>query len=1070
MNRLGKIFLVFLLVITLTVPSFQGAFVAFAADPDGQAGTDITILNMPSEGTIGTTIEIPAGSSTNGTIVVEVLDPRGDIVIDTAGSTPPALNPNNTYDLDPLLVGDYVVSYTSVSATEATLPSTTCPDYIISVTGTNPYFDFDINSSIMLPETINYDYQIVLPYPVVYGSDGEVDETPTFTISGKKPDSVTAITFETVVIDSVSYKTFTPIAADGEGIYTLNYSYSDGTTGLQVNETFEVVVDSDFSEDDIELNYSLNGSMPTTAVLGIEVELPEPITRDSNSNNALINTYTEVTVEWIDEDDENNNIDYVVNDFSFTPLNEGTYLVTYKIYDFFGNLNDEVLAEYTYSIVDVEDTQAPEVMVVTAYDESVMDSDSYDFEDVSAYIPTNVATGTVVQLPAIHATDNMTLSSELTYQRIMLNNLNVQIDIDFEVNGAPEEGETYNFNQAVPYLFDTAGTYTIRYMATDESGNDEYISYIVNVVDGFIDNQAPRITIETLPSYVETGEVIKFVKPTAVDYVDETSTSTVDTRVAVNVYYYLGDDTSSKVEILEDEDDSDYLSFIIPSSVPAGYLHVYVEAIDDGKNNSAQVNTATKIRKLNIMDVNDTTAPIFVGDEPTLIAVDQDTLVTIPDVKFSDDNPTYISIDANIIDPNGNNVYLSGLQMEYEEDTLAPGDADGIVVSNAKFTATLAGYYNIIFAIKDVAGNIFVKSYTQYVSDTRAPSFQLDSIPVTVEVGEEISLPTPTIMDNGVEIENQATTTVIFIDCPSYEFVLASHKFTPLEEGIYSFKFIAEDESGNVSQSAVYTVTSVDSIDPVLNIDQTMIFPLTAPLTRATENDPFDAIEIPGFMPYDNLNGIQEYYVEVKNPDGEVILDARDADGINGSNGNYQFVPTKAGSYIVSYVALDNSGNENIQIMVAKVGDNAAPVLTIGNSTVNMPTSKELNSVLTIDTTTITILDNEDNTIDLDDTTTTGESKFTISLTAPSGYQVDDIVDVDYSYNLTEVGEYTITYTARDEAGNEQVETVIFQVAASTSLISTITESWGIVLIILSLLVLGGVIVYFMKSKQLVED
>jgi hypothetical protein len=298
----------------------------------------------------------------------------------------------------------------------------------------------------------------------------------------------------------------------------------------------------------------------------------------------------------------------------------------------------------------------------------------------------------------------------------------------------------------------------------------------------------------------------------------------------------------------------------------------------------------------------------------------------------------------------------------------------------------------------------------------------------------------PIIMDNGVEIENEALTTIMFIDSPAYELNLTTYEFRALEAGIYSFKYLAQDEFANTSESAVYTFTASDTIKPTITLNDEVAFPATHPLTRLNENDPYDS----------------------------TILDAKN--GATASNGTYSFVPTKDGTYTVTYSATDLAGNVITEVRSVRVGDTAAPVLTVGNTTANKPSNKKLNATITLDLTAITIEDNKDVEILTTSLTTTGQNKFNVTLTAPDGSTVSQVTSGTYSYKLTQAGEYTLTYTVRDEAGNSKVESHVFQVKADERALNNVTETLAIVLIILAILTLAGVVVYFIRSREIVEE
>ena len=71
-----------------------------------------------------------------------------------------------------------------------------------------------------------------------------------------------------------------------------------------------------------------------------------------------------------------------------------------------------------------------------------------------------------------------------------------------------------------------------------------------------------------------------------------------------------------------------------------------------------------------------------------------------------------------------------------------------------------------------------------------------------------------------------------------------------------------------------------------------------------------------------------------------------------------------------------------------------------------------------------------------------------------------------YKFKLEDAGEYELKFTVKDSAGNESevVKTVSIAEKGESNLTSA--ESLGIVLIVVSVVVLAGVVVYFVISKK----
>jgi len=434
--------------------------------------------------------------------------------------------------------------------------------------------------------------------------------------------------------------------------------------------------------------------------------------------------------------------------------------------------------------------------------------------------------------------------------------------------------------------------------------------------------------------------------------------------------------------------------------------------------------------------------------------------VTIPSIEFADNVPSLLSVKVSIYDYNGNKVSVKGLQLTYTDT--------GITASNANFVASLAYPYTIVFTATDAGGNSLVNAIRFYVTDTVAPIIEVQNVPTTAEIGITITLPTPVIKDNGEVITNYAVNTVEWVgsDNPSFDYVQGSMKFTPTAAGTYTFRYVGEDSMGLVVYSAVYTITATDTTDPTIELDDDIAIPVTAPLTPVSEgSSEYQPIELPGFVASDS-NGIKEYSVIVTNPSGNEILNAVGSGNLNGE-GHYEFTPTVNGTYTVTYSATDNSGLTTTLTYSVAVGDVTKPTITIDNTTVNAPSTANVGDTLALDVESITLSDNKDGSIDIDDYLSgTATKKFTITLTDPDGNEVSELEDYDYQYELSEAGTYKLVYSLTDEAGNTTTKTYYIEVSAESSSVTLSQEVWGTVLIVISVALLAGVVIYFVVTRN----
>lgn len=164
------------------------------------------------------------------------------------------------------------------------------------------------------------------------------------------------------------------------------------------------------------------------------------------------------------------------------------------------------------------------------------------------------------------------------------------------------------------------------------------------------------------------------------------------------------------------------------------------------------------------------------------------------------------------------------------------------------------------------------------------------------------------------------------------------------------------------------------------------------------------------------------------------------------------------GTYKVTYTVYDNQGNYSTKEYTIAVGDNIAPTMTVSKDFIKE--TYEIGSELKIDLSAVVVKDNNtlpENTvptITLKNTSTGEEIKLKDSSEGLSKY-----------FDLNTAGSYTLTMTVEDAVGNTATKEFNFEVAAKTQDTTTIYKAVGTVLIVVSVLVLAGVIVYFVVSK-----
>ena len=955
------------------------------------------------------------------------------------------LDPSNrkvTLDADgfvPTMVGDYRVIYFMTSGSTEYVLS----EKVIKVTKSGFYFEFPENTNRIIPSEMNieisdkikekgFDGTILLPMPEVISSKTKKKvDGATVAVSVQKPSGSTA----TVSAEN----TFKPDKT-GEYIFTYTYTLAGGTVAAQ--KQFSLNVNTTY-KNDYTLNYSFNSTKPTTAVLGVETKLPTVSGTNKETGEKVDVYYTiSITKGGVDKSS-------MLKDGVFTPTEKGDYVVKYTIKNVFGTEAES----FSFTIKDVKDTKDPVVYYGKLVDGEIVDQ--------SHTVPSKFGLENIV-LPAIYATDNSgeaitykreiyriktytldqgTIGSEDSKKPVILNynentfadkaNISNYVIFNYYDNNLNVDGKEEAFK---------SGIYTISYTAIDSSKNDTTKSYTMELVDAYTPS-TPEIDFGTvLPKQVKLGEEISFEKPTATDSNDD--------RMVVRTFFKQAGETETELTELESG------KYTIKTT-KAGTLEIRVET----KNDDGAIGTMTKT--IEVLDITDTTLPSLVGtpedyDDMNDIN-DQFSEIALPTMTFTDDKVDYLSVVIKVYDKDGKSVAVSGKKLEKV--------TGGLKVSGAKFKASKSGNYRVSYVVTDIAGNTFLYTFkTNEVRATVAPTIVkpiFDDSVQTLELGESLTLPIPSIKNGDGEEVNDPDYTVEVVSAEGeYEPIILG-KFRPLTTGKFVIQYTVRDGSLE-TKSALYTIDVVNTLAP----------------TIANEFKEFEKLEKNASMSIPRVNvstnGVNDVdwsksKIEVlyngsvyKTLELDKTYDTQDAE-----NEAYNYTFRRDGTYTIKYTVVDTVGNTATKSFAVKVGDTEKPTLEL-DSSIDF-SDRKTGSILVIDPAKITVKDNVDTGINLFDdlkivvkNTTTGEevsNKFTNS-TRVEGYE----------YNLSEVGTYQVTFTLTDEAGNVTTLVKEFAVTAEGADKEFPTEVVGIILLVLAILILGGVVAYFIITRKKVKS
>nr|WP_239587127.1 S-layer homology domain-containing protein [Bacillus ectoiniformans] len=298
-----------------------------------------------------------------------------------------------------------------------------------------------------------------------------------------------------------------------------------------------------------------------------------------------------------------------------------------------------------------------------------------------------------------------------------------------------------------------------------------------------------------------------------------------------------------------------------------------------------------------------------------------------------------------------------------------------------EINTSVSGTYTITYTAKDAAGNeatpIVITVVVKEAPDTEAPVFFNDGLAnFTVKNGGNFKLPIVDVLDNK---DQNLKATIVITNQENKEI----DEIDTTVAGTYKITYSAEDLAGNKASPLVITVVveeAPDTESPVLQYN--------GEVNLTIEYD--SSFTVPDVSATDNKDPSVTVKEVIKNDKDEAI----------------EQIDTKTpGTYTITYTAKDASGNEATPIIITVVveePDTEKPILQYSgqkNLTV------EYDESFTVPT--VTATDNKDKNV---------EVKSVIHDAAGT-----ELTEID----TTVPGTYTITYTAKDAAGNAADQLVI---------------------------------------------
>lgn len=1041
---------------TLTVLEVEGK------NKEALLGSDYTIPNATL---------IVNGTESAAAVSYEVISPIGETVNVDGGKI--TLN----------RIGTYVINYSVENGGKTYTASTT-----VNVNVGSNSIKVKTNTQRILPKYVYQSYtgNLYIPTAEVEFAENSVEQN--YSIE----TIVTSPSQQTLTFDEATGKlTYTSLE---EGTYSVRY-VATNDSGVYLNsltQEFTVLSDAEFEKEygkDYTLKFDYSKTVPTSADIGEELDLPVPTGKIGTTETPVyytIEAYVYVDGKTVDVTDQ------TINGNKFTAkkvynIGGQTYNATNSRYLFYYNVTDALgkKAERTgFEISGVKDTKAPKIVVADPYSTDA----TSDIVNVDYKLQTNFTNGKNIVLKAIFAKDLADEDlSNLELTRYIRKSTQSSTSEDIYTD-AGKDALTYTkdivFNKTDDFAFDANtmvdggeledGTYTAYYKAKDSAGNVVTESYTFSVDKTFEFTKAPTVEFkDTFPKSINMGEKITFSAPVASDEKDD--------RLYTQVMYkYNGD---ANWTTLSANDNGKYEIAVNQEGKTS--LTIRAKTENDAPLTSAETNADSNIAgyagykygydevEILIKDNQDASKPEIVSLSDLEASYNQNDVITLPTLTLRDDLVDYVDVNITVTNKE------AGQDFDVD-DAVIIRTGDILTLSNANFFAVLEGNYDIVYEITDAANNkayIYQSINVNATHSTSEPKFS--NLPEALsngklELGDSISLPVP-------ELPSEEYEYFVNVRGPVGS-QLNKETFTPRKAGTYTLvyqMYLASDTNHeNVIDSKEFKVVVSDTKNPEMRVEWNL-------------NDSYakgSKVLIPVFSASD-ISGIDMESSKVvisSNSYTRTIKANEMADLLAQYNGWLdEENKIKAGTltehssnfatagdlyvtlnynelYTVTYTAYDNSVDKNstVKSFTIKVGDLVAPTVTVKDDIV--ANTVKIDTKLSIDLSKITVDDNITENMSANDikivvkNTTTG--------TTLKNLREEE--DGKFEYNIDTAGDYTVTFSATDDAGNTKTVTRTFTVNEPNNNGASTNEIITIVLCCVAVVVLAGAIVYMVVSKK----
>lgn len=745
--------------------------------------------------------------------------------------------------------------------------------------------------------------------------------------------------------------------------------------------------------------------------------------------------------------------------------------------------------------------------------------------DLSYDIPSTVVLQggkATVTIPAMFALDNVSDYNKIKYTRSIYNGSSLkQIDSEETLGQAVE----YEFTQAGEYsvwfkAVDEANT-------SADKGTTRKITINVVEADDVDESARPTINTEVTNSTTSAVDKYVFAVPTATDQYDKMVKVTTEYQFDGDSSFVELTETNDngKYEIpLQVGKSTLTIKITATADALTGEPRVTTmtrtiklpSALAEGSNLAFDEDGTVANYLTNLTSANQ---DLLVEGQENLFEKGN---IYLPAMTVSNNGTNDISMSVIVRDKDGNqkDVYNSFVTTSGNNKTIQGGYFN----ANAKGTYTVTyiaketGVQNVDGVNRQVS-NLVSKTFIININGITTNQIVIsswDSVS-TIALNEHFDVPTADLYVDGVKVDvnddtaegEKYTTTWRLYQGPKYFESLEAYRehmgydkqdetltqtdldnayrewkeanpmntpadisetgFTPVVEGTYYIEYVAYKDGTEIAR-LLKTVVAEDQRDYAIRFENESLY------NKNYDSYDFDAeekspIAVPNITVYDkndNNNNVMNCTVEVTCTNSSGKEQTSDNFYYNEETGDYRLIPSKNDTYTITYKVRNENGTPVVSdTWIVTVGDVSAPVLTFKDEDERNSVIKSeitLGEKFTLDTESLKDYVDEDKSAWDDITITVRMQDSSGNVINNTFNNADGEKHPTFSVTPSSTGDYTVYITLKDSVGNSKsynyTVTVSDEEAGSTN-VGTIV---GTVLIVLSLILLGGVIAYFVVT------